>query len=368
METLEAPTPIINENNKSINSFLLNFNLKYENSTFEFNLYDINNSKIKLIAKKQNLGKENSMCEKYETQIELAELKTKNKYFKMFETYQEFKVNFIELCKANKVNIIKLDDNEINISVNLMIINDNLINLTLKKIELSQNDRIDFLIEDSKLKDKKIEELNSKIISLEKTIQNLISRIGNLEKLKNIALDKNLNLYNSKIFSNIEEISFIFSAISKDDFNKINLELLFSSDRDGENEEKLKSAYINKNDILVLIKTKENKRFGGYAHESFELNEFKKKDLKAFLFNIDKLKIYKSNDTDCSICRNINTSDSINFGGGTDLRIYHKFLTEENYTKPNKNKYYDYLDDEFALNGKKNFSIQILEIFQVKFS
>ena len=94
----------------------------------------------------------------------------------------------------------------------------------------------------------------------------------------------------------------------------MNLELLFSSGIDGENEEKVKSAYINKNDILVLVKTKQNKRFGGYAHESFELNNFLKKDSKAFLFNIDKLKIYKSKNKDCSICRNSYTFNSINFG------------------------------------------------------
>ena len=370
MEAMEAPTPINDENIKPISSFLLNFNLKYQNSSFEFNLYDINNSKIKLIANKQNIGNEKLMLEKYETEIELKELKNKNKYFKMFETYQEFKLNFIELCKANKVNIIKVDNNEINISINLMVINDNLIYLTLKKIELNQKAQIDFLIEGSKLKDKKIEELNNKIISMEKIIQNLIYRIETLEKLnnKNININNNLNLFNSKIFSNSEEISFIFSAISKDNLNKINLELLFSSNIDGENEEKVKPAYINKNDILVLIKTKENKRFGGYAHEFFELNIFNKKDSKAFLFNIDKLKIYKSNNTDRSICRNKKTFNSINFGGGTDLRISHKFLTNENYTNPIGNKYYDYQSEEYALNGKRDFDVQILEIFQVKFS
>ena len=187
MEAMEAPTSINSENIKLI----------------------INNSKIKIIANKQNIGNEELMFEKYETEIELTELKNKNKYFRMFETYQEFKFNSIELCKENKVNIIKEDNNEINISENLMVINDNLIYLTLKKIELNQKAQIDFLIEDSKLKVKKIEDLNIKIISMEKTIQNLISRIESLEKLNN----KNININNSKIFANSEEIWFIFSAI-----------------------------------------------------------------------------------------------------------------------------------------------------------
>ena len=105
-------------------------------------------------------------------------------------------------------------------------------------------------------------------------------------------MNNKLSLYISKIFANTDELCFILSTISNDYLDRMNLELLFSSNIDGENEEKVKSAYINKNDILVLVKTKQNKRFGGYSHESFELNNFLKKDSKAFLFNFDKLNIY----------------------------------------------------------------------------
>ena len=48
---MDAPTPIKNENIKKISSLLLNFNLKYQNYIFEFNLYDINNSKNLISSK-----------------------------------------------------------------------------------------------------------------------------------------------------------------------------------------------------------------------------------------------------------------------------------------------------------------------------
>ena len=74
----------------------------------------------------------------------------------MFEAYQEFKLNFIELFKEHKVNIIKIDNDEIYISINLMVINDNLIYLTLKKIELSHGDQMSSLSKIQNLKIKKL--------------------------------------------------------------------------------------------------------------------------------------------------------------------------------------------------------------------
>lgn len=381
---MEAPAPINDQEQIYSESLLLNFNLKFKDDTIEFNLYDINNSKIKVIAYRQKFKESEPIPTNYEIEISLDELQKKNKYFKMFDNYQEFKTNFIDLCKDNKINIINFDDNTITISITLMVIPDNIMNLTLKNWKIAQKEQIDYLIKDSKIKDKKIEELNNKVLSLEKIVENLLNKIDKLEnhhvnKKKSIDNNNNektnqitetgdqLNFFGSEIFTYEKEVSFLCKAISKNDYDKINLELLFSSKTDGENEEKLKSAYANKNNILFLIKTKENKRFGGYAHESFELGIFNKNDSKAFLFNIDNLKKYKSNNTDCTIWKDIKTINSINFGGGIDLRIYHKFLTEKNYTKPNGDRYFNYNDVVNALNGKKYFEIVILEVFKVNF-
>ena len=60
------------------------------------------------------------------------------------------------------------------------------------------------------------------------------------------------------------------------------MKLLFSSKINGENVEELKNAYSPKIVILFIIKTKKNKRFVGYAHESFKLTEFEKKIKKLF--------------------------------------------------------------------------------------
>jgi len=138
----------------------------------------------------------------------------------------------------------------------------------------------------------------------------------------------------------------------------------------GENSQKLKDAYIGVNDILVVVKTKKNKKFGGYAHESFEDYEFQKRDIKAFLFNLDKMKIYKSRGTSHTIW-NFNL-DSIDFGYGTDLRIFHNFLSNENYTRQsnsnNIDRDFEYDEENYALNGEKFFKILYLEIYKINFN
>ena len=386
---MEKPAPILIPITNELNeSNLFNFELQYKSDNIDFSLKDINNSKIKLTANSQI---KNGIFKNYSIELTLDYLKKQNKYFKMFDNYQEFRNNFIDICKAKNIKVISMENGEIVIAIDLLIISENVLYLSLKENELSQKEQIEFFIKDSNDKDKKISELydkiqimetnyNNKISSLEKTINNLIKRIANLEKERNIKAksvykinnekksinkkiikevdNENIEIFGSKILLSQEEFEFLSKAISD---KKVTLELLYSSLIKGENADELIKAYIGKNDLLFLIKTSENKRFGGYSHETFELDKFHKIDEKAFLFNIDNLEIYKSQGTDFSINKKNVTLDSINFGGGTDLRIFHNFFSEKNYTSPRENKYYDYKKKKFALNGEKYFKISIFE-------
>ena len=390
---MEKPAPILIPITNELNeSNLFNFELQYKSDNIDFSLKDINNSKIKLTANSQI---KNGIFKNYSIELTLDYLKKQNKYFKMFDNYQEFRNNFIDICKAKNIKVISMENGEIVIAIDLLIISENVLCLSLKENELSQKEQIEFLIKDSNDKDKKISELydkiqimetnyNNKISSLEKTINNLIKRIAILEKERNIKAksvykinnekksinkkiikevdNENIEIFGSKILLSQEEFEFLSKAISD---KKVTLELLYSSLIKGENADELIKAYIGKNDLLFLIKTSENKRFGGYSHETFELDKFHKIDEKALLFNIDNLEIYKSQGTDFSINKKNVTLDSINFGGGTDLRIFHNFFSEKNYTSPRENKYYDYKKKKFALNGEKYFEISVFELYRV---
>ena len=76
------------------------------------------------------------------------------------------------------------------------------------------------------------------------------------------------------------------------------------------------------------------------------------------------MKIYKSNGGPNSIWNY--EGNSIDFGGGTDLRVFHEFFHKQNYTDQISTLDYNY-DEEFALNGEKFFEVKYLEIYQVIF-
>ena len=86
-----------------------------------------------------------------------------------------------------------------------------------------------------------------------------------------------------------------------------------------------------------MVKTDKSKRFGGYTHECFEKKIFTKKDINAFLFNLDKKSIYKSKGQGVSIWRGSLTFDSINFGTRTDLKRFHNYFKRQNKTLQTNN-------------------------------
>ena len=213
----DAPVPIIVKTPYIYNEFnLLDFTLEFNNNNYIFKLIETNNNKLKiLVNNKVNI--ENELC-KFEAFLELDILKTENKYFKMFDNFEEFKKDFIGLCKPTNIKITKVDNKEITIVIELAIKSDNLLNITLNKAEISDKDKISYLILESKNKTIEINNLNlevnnmkNKISSLEKTVNSLSDKISELQGLK-----EKMSLLEKKINDNLnkeEDIEFIDKEI-----------------------------------------------------------------------------------------------------------------------------------------------------------
>ena len=352
--TLNFDTP----NYNNLESLIIKFNLEYDKNKYIFSFFDLGNDLLKIIAEK-HIDENSDMIlpDKYGIIIHFEELKNLNRYFKMFDTFEQVKTNIIELCKANTIKIIEIKENELSFNLDLKTVNNNILMITLKKIKDDIKEEMAYLMKFCQKQQKEIKELKNIII-------NLTKRIEKLEE-KSKKNDSDIK-FNSNIIKKNEELMLLFRTISP--FPKsLSLELLYDSAIEGENKEKFKSAYLGKNDIIIFIKTKKNKRFGGYAHEIFpEIIGSKKTDLKAFLFNLDKMKIYKSKGGQFSIWNYC--GDSMDFGIGTDLRIFHKFLTEKNYTNQILYKGdYDY-DEDYALNGEYDFQVKYLELYKIIFN
>ena len=165
--------------------------------------------------------------------------------------------------------------------------NDNIVKLNLNKVEIDEKDKIGILFgkyeelkKSNDLKDKKIIVLENKIKSLENDLnefKNILNKfkediIQNIKKIENNNNDDDIGkiLKNSKFFEKKEEIELLLNSIPK----YKNLKMIYNSQLDGENEEKLFETYTMKNDLIILVKTKKSKRFEGYAHEYFEKGNF----------------------------------------------------------------------------------------------
>ena len=349
--------PQVNYINKknSFESNFMEFNLEFNNKKYIFSLYDIGNDSLKIIAKESLDNNEDVISlNKYFIILKFEELKILHKYFKMFDSFEQVKINIMDLYKANSIKIVEAKENELSLIFDLKIVGNESMIINLTKIEndiKDINENMSYIFKCYKQQKQEIKELKNTIKDMNTIIVNLIERIENLENKSP----------KSKIIKNNQELMLLYNAISPQS-NNLSLELLYNSEKDGENAEKFKNSYLNKNDILIIIQTKKDKRFGGYVHEKFQdIEGYEMKDSKAFLFNLNKMKIYKAKEGKIVIWNN--DGNSMDFGYGTDLRIFHNFLSKQNYTLPIKSDF-DY-DENYALNDEKNFEIKYLELYKV---
>ena len=127
-----------------------------------------------------------------------------------------------------------------------------------------------------------IDELKNMILNQTKEI-NLLK-----EKIEPIQIK---DLKSSKILEGKEEYAFINSLFSKKPF----FNLIYSATRDGSYPEDFHRKCDNKGPTITLIKTNDNRKFGGYISKNRQYgneNEVSEKDKNAFIFTINKRKKY----------------------------------------------------------------------------
>lgn len=360
---MEAPRPMPTKN--YLENIFLDFNLIYNNVNYKCTFYNINNEKIRI-----NITSNNN---KYNIELNLSELKKLNKYFKMFDSLKELEDNLIVLKNNQKIAISKIDKEYLYITINVPTLENNIVVFQLSRTELTDKEKISLILKENeeikkelKLKDYKINELEKEIIELKNMFLDFKYRVEDRLNMNAITISNtssnNLEL-NSNIFLNKKEKKFILNHISN---NIKRIDLVFNSLTDSNDVNKLKKAYLNKNNLLFVIKTKKKRRFGAFSSQKFLENPFNISDSKAFLFSLDNLAIYKSKNSEYTIWNS--DSDSIQFGAGTDLRINYDFSSNKNYVSKIFESYnYQNSKGFYILNGESNFSIDIFEIFQIHY-
>ena len=412
---MEAPEPIkpgINTPKIILDTKNINFieelkiNQEKENYILQLGKENENILIIKVIS--ENLK---DICY-FQNHYDLNELKNLSE---VFTFYQSIDI-IISFLKTLKYKIIENDENII-IKFDLFMPNGQtkLIELNLKKLLLDSNHMINYLLKENKrlreIVNKNtdeisnlyaiISELNTTIFRLDNKISELAKSLyGNKSKLPKMEnnntiiskntpqLNKNIDNYikedpilkdenklvlDSKIISSIDEITFILNYIRELDkfFQFNNLKLLYRGSRDGDDTKKCHELCDNKQNILIIIHSDNDYKFGGYCKIGFENNEIMGKkrnncriDNNCFLFSLNLKKIYPVIKNERGICYDI----SFGLCFTNTLKFYNNYMhNSDSKVGYSTTRFKGFDDNPKEMNGGKiNFKCIDLEVFQLQ--
>ena len=176
---------------------------------------------------------------------------------------------------------------------------------------------------------------------------------------------KEYEKFNNGILKDIikeqEEIELVVNKISEK-YPGSTYRLLYKGSRDGDGANDFHSKCDEAEKTLIIVEDNYGNRFGGFTTQDWGGQYLQKKDDEAFIFSIDKNKVYdvipEQNAIGCYP----------NFGPvffGCQIRIYDNFLTKGGTTYKKGLNYYTTEDFELT-NGKQNFGVRDIEVYEVE--
>ena len=208
---------------------------------------------------------------------------------------------------------------------------------------------------------------------LKKNKENKSYKIINKNSVENCNIDlsfglQDKNQYSNKIFSidskiisNFKEFDFIINHL-KIKFNKeiVGSIRIYRASEDGDKAENFHRLCDGNTNIIILIKTKNGKKIGGYTSIGFSNVNQSILDDTAFIFSIDKREIYPN-------IKGKSAIDSYQHLGptfsGDSIKIYDNFLKEGGITSKIGLNYQT--NEDYQINdGKRNISIEEIEVLE----
>ena len=277
----------------------LNIKLEIELTSDKNNSYHITfeaeSSNILIIKATQK----NNLFSKCFTNKSTFEKIKENKYFSMCDDLKEIYTELESRIKNKEIKLFEKDNNLVLI-INLPSIKIKEISFLLNEDEKNENQKINDLV-------KITTELKNEINLLKNENKELYQKIEDLKnnnpkeikELKNIVLEfkkiieelKINQLYGlseSTILDN-DDLTFIKQLFP----NKCKFNLLYRATRDGSYPENFHKKCDDKGPTITLIKTNDNKKFGGYISKDRKYgnrDEYYVNDKDAFIFSIKKKK------------------------------------------------------------------------------
>ena len=232
----------------------------------------------------------------YIRRFSLKQLKELNQFFSMINSCNDFVNHFKKLSEEKKIYLNKKMNN---------------IDLCFVLEYFSQNKMIEITLYSDDIAcsnlEERIKNLENENKELRKEIQELKKIIEPINKKYMESMNINKHTFNEdSVIMKCNDFELIYQAI-KSRLNKEvkGLRKLYQATLDGDSPFQFHSKCDNIPNTLTLIKSAGNSRFGGFASNYWEspLNTLDKDDKNAFLFSLDKQKIYSyKNDGKALIC------------------------------------------------------------------
>ena len=182
----------------------------------------------------------------------------------------------------------------------------------------------------------------------------------NIEEIKSI----------SKIILDIKDVTFLIQKMNNvfEEQNKefYNMNLIYSASQDGDACSIFHSICDGICPILAMIKTKKGKRFGGFTTVPFECsNTFKGKlDDRAFIFSIDKKKVYEVQKGQNAICCYKNYGPVFYGYEYCNIYLIGNLLANEGNVGKKGDRFQT--TEDFEINGgTKKFMATEIEVYQI---
>ena len=327
-----------------------------------------NKLKIRLSAK--------DGTDKFEGEFTLKQLIEENKVFSVFENIDEVIEN-LKIVIENEYLSLFLD-------MNYEFYFEFFIEINGKKRQVRLN--LQPKNEDSKKKmalriqeqTKQIEELSKQNQNLQKNYESLYNSIKhnyviqtqNLNGIHYEAKNPNNLSIDSKIFKSEKEINFIKKNIANKIYKKLKqdftLKLLYRATKDGDKAANFHKLCDGICPLVLLVKTMEEVRFGGFTQTYFEsTNEYRgKRDDKAFIFSLDKMKTYNIEKGQNAILCFKNYGPVFYGNKFSNIFLSDNFFKTEGCVAEKGDRFLT--DEDFEINnGVQVFKTKQVEVFQV---
>jgi len=337
-----------------------NDNLKKENEKYKQQILNYENENKVLQEENNSLKNQFTLLNK---DIDAFESQN-NEIRKMYEELENENINYKnQLEQTNKENeLLRQQVEDLNNNYTIInneiesIKNENEIlknNLETQKGDDNNEEMINKLIEENNMYKMKAEENEL----LKKQIEELQYQIQMGQERQEEGQEKEVK---GDIIHDIKELEMLTKKINKDN-KKIIINLLYKASVDGDKAAAFHEKCDEAKNTIVLVETKNGKRFGGYTTCSWSGNCVDKNDPEAFIFSFDKMKTYDNIPGDEAIgcypkfgpiflgCQ-IKIFDNAFVKGGTTFEKELNFNTEEDYE---------------LTGGDRTFEVKDIEVYEV---